>query len=229
MKRVWVVILIVCACLFLTTACLPEQEPLPEKDFSVLRNDLENGELVVPHQVEDFKFLTKYSTNYDTKHWRITDSKSLNMRAWIEDYPEGLTVLVEHVHIDISLKSNELSLDGWSQDSMDDNIHGGLQPGFWITKEYPYENIFAIEGFTETLIDGWMFFITGYGYGEIDENRLTEDNIVGDGFHQGGVYANKVQVVYDLVIKKSGEEFFHNVSLIDEFLIPVSREAMGSS
>lgn len=228
MKKIWVVILAILAGIVLLSACDVQSQPLPEKEFSVLRNDLENGELVIDHQVEDFKFITKYFTSYDTGHWRITDSKSLNMQAWIDEYPEDLTVLVEHVHIDISLKSSELSLDGWSQDSMDDSVHGGLQPGFWVTKDYPYENVFAVEGFTETLIQGWMFFINGLGYGEIDENRLTEDNIVGENYGEGGVYANKVQVVYDLLIKNSGEDLFHTRSIIDEFLIPVSKEAMGS-
>lgn len=228
MKKIWVVLLVILVGVFFLSACGVQSQPLPEKNFSVLRNDLENGELVINHQVEDFKFITKYFTDYNTKNWRITDSKSLNMWAWIESYPEDLTVLVEHVHIDISLKSSELSLDGWSQDSMDDSVHGGLQPGFWITKDYPYENVFAIEGFTETLIQGWMFFINGYGAGSISENRLTEDNIVGEGYHEGGVYANKVQIVYDLLIKNPGEELYHTRSIIDEFLIPVSREAMGS-
>jgi hypothetical protein len=212
--------------------CFPEPTPLPEKDFSVLRNDLENGELVLEHQVEDFKFITKYFTDYDTKHWRITDSKSLNMQAWIEGYPEGLIVLVEHVHIDIAIKSKNMSFDGWKQDTMDDSVHGGLQPGFWITKDYPYENVFAIEGYTETLIHGYAFCVYGYGGGSIEEKRFTEENLVDDGTeyysNNGKVYANKVQVVYDLMIKNPGEELFHTRSIIDEFLIPVSKEAMGS-
>ena len=37
----------------------------------------------------------------------------------------------------------------------------------------------------------------------------------------GGVYGNKVQVIYDLLIKYPGESLYHSRSLIDEFLIPV--------
>ena len=147
--------------------------------------------------------------------WRITDSKYLNMGARISE--TNATVLVEHVHIDISLKSTKERMDGWPQDSMDDKLHTGSKIGFWITEKYPYENIFAIEGFSQTLINGWGFFIAGYGAMSVDEQRLTEKNIV----NIGGVYGNKIQVVYDLLIRYPDEPYFHTRSAIDEFLVPV--------
>ena len=40
----------------------------------------------------------------------------------------------------------------------------------------------------------------------------------------GNVYANKMQVVYDVLVKNEGEEFYHVESVLDEFLIPVVYE-----
>lgn len=40
----------------------------------------------------------------------------------------------------------------------------------------------------------------------------------------GNVYANKMQVVYDVLVKYADEDFYHVVSVLDEFLIPVEYE-----
>lgn len=63
-----------------------------------------------------------------------------------------------------------------------------------------------------------------YGFGSISQKRLTEKNLV----QEGDVYANKMQVVYDILIKYAGEDFYHVVSILDEFLIPVEYEAEES-
>lgn len=207
----------------LLSACvMPEPAPI-EREIPVLNNDLAEGQLSRTHKVpgERFEFITSYYTEYDTSRWRVTDSKNLKMQARIKvlGEGEGVEVLVEHVHIDISLKSKYAMLDGWSIDSMDDKLHTGPQAGFLVTELYPYENIFAIEGYSETLIEGWGYWTSTYGYSELKEYRLTEDTLV----KKGGVYANKVQVVYDLLIKYPGEIQYHTRSLIDEFLIPVGQ------
>lgn len=76
-------------------------------------------------------------------------------------------------------------IPGWScyQDSMDDSIHGGEQPGFLTTRDHPYEEVFAIEGYSQTLISGWGYACDGYGWADVDERRLTEGNL-----KRGGVY-----------------------------------------
>ena len=60
----------------------------------------------------------------------ITDSKVIDMSAEVANIPEGATVLIEHVHIDMSLKATNPQLDGLSQDNMDDSYHGTSQDGF---------------------------------------------------------------------------------------------------
>lgn len=202
--------------------CAPEAAPV-EKGVPVLRNDLAGGDLEIKNPIpgENFVFVTKYSTDYDTTRWRITDYKTLRMEAWIDvvdpsqDAPQ---VFVEHVHVDCSIQSRLAGVDGLPQDSMDDSVHAGDQAGFWITEEYPYENVFIIEGYSKTLIDGWGFVSGGSGVTSLSEDRLTEKVLV----QEGKAYASKISVVYDLLIKYPGEDYFHTRSIVNELLIIVA-------
>ena len=65
-----------------------------------------------------------------------------------------------------------------------------------------------------------MFVCGDYGSGSISQERLTEKNLV----QYGNVYANKMQVVYDILVKYADEDFYHVASVLDEFLIPVKYE-----
>lgn len=216
MKR-YLITLITIVLVFGLVGCHTETVP-EEKNLEVL-NTLDGSTLEKAHEIEDLKFITTYDTgDYDLSRWRITDSKTINMTAKVTNVPEGATILIEHVHIDMSLKSTNPQLDGLSQDSMDDSYHGTSQDGFWINEKYPYQNKFAIEGFSKDLIDGWTFVCGSYGYGSISQERLTEKNLT----TYGKVYANKMQVVYDILIKYPKEDFYHVVSVLDEFLIPIS-------
>mgnify|MGYP000153689198 FL=1 len=216
MKR-YLITLITIVLVFGLVGCHTETVP-EEKNLEVL-NTLDGSTLEKTHEIEDLKFITTYDTgDYDLSRWRITDSKTINMTAKVTNVPEGATILIEHVHIDMSLKSTNPQLDGLSQDSMDDSYHGTSQDGFWINEKYPYQNKFAIEGFSKDLIDGWTFVCGSYGYGSISQERLTEKNLT----TYGKVYANKMQVVYDILIKYPKEDFYHVVSVLDEFLIPIS-------
>lgn len=219
MKR-YLITLITIVLAFGLVGCHTETVP-EEKNLEVL-NTLDGSTLEKTHEIEDLKFITTYDTgDYDLSRWRITDSKTINMTAKVTNVPEGTTILIEHVHIDMSLKSTNPQLDGLSQDSMDDSYHGTSQDGFGINEKYPYQNKFAIEGFSKDLIDGWTFVCGSYGYGSISQERLTEKNLT----TYGKVYANKMQVVYDILIKYPKEDFYHVVSVLDEFLIPISAES----
>lgn len=219
MKR-YLITLITIVLVFGLVGCHTETVP-EEKNLEVL-NTLDGSTLEKTHEIEDLKFITTYDTgDYDLSRWRITDSKTINMTAKVTNVPEGATILIEHVHIDMSLKSTNPQLDGLSQDSMDDSYHGTSQDGFWINEKYPYQNKFAIEGFSKDLIDGWTFVCGSYGYCSISQERLTEKNLT----TYGKVYANKMQVVYDILIKYPKEDFYHVVSVLDEFLVPISTES----
>lgn len=219
MKRYLALILVVVLA-FSLTGCMNVETVPEEKNLEVL-NTLKGSTLEKTHEIEGLEFITTYNTgNYDLSRWRITDSKVINMTAEVINVPEGATVLIEHVHIDMSLKSTDPQLDGLSQDNMDDSYHGISQDGFFISDKYQYQNKFAVEGFSKDLIDGWTFVCGSYGSGSITEERLTEKNLV----KYGNVYANKMQVVYDVLVKYADEDFYHVVSVLDEFLIPVEYE-----
>lgn len=181
-------------------------------------------ELDVPG--EPFKLVLLYDTGrYDFSNWRITSNKYLNMSATVTGVPEGTVVLVDHMHVDISLQSTKAQLDGMLQDSMDNEYNGTSQDGYYITDQYSYSNKFVIEGYSQTLIEGWGFVNGSYGTQSINEKRLTEKNLV----VEGGVYGNKVQAEYKLLIKNEGEEYFHNASVVSEFSIPINVDAYMSS
>lgn len=219
MKRYLALILVVVLA-FSLTGCMNVETVPEEKNLEVL-NTLKGSTLEKTHEIEGLEFITTYNTgDYDLSRWRITDSKVINMTAEVINVPEGATVLIEHVHIDMSLKSTDPQLDGLSQDNMDDSYHGISQDGFFISNKYQYQNKFAVEGFSKDLIDGWTFVCGSYGSGSITEERLTEKNLV----KYGNVYANKMQVVYDVLVKYADEDFYHVVSVLDEFLIPVEYE-----
>ena len=219
MKRYLALILVVVLA-FSLTGCMNVETVPEEKNLEVL-NTLKGSTLEKTHEIEGLEFITTYNTgDYDLSRWRITDSKVINMTAEVINVPEGATVLIEHVHIDMSLKSTDPQLDGLSQDNMDDSYHGISQDGFFISDKYQYQNKFALEGFSKDLIDGWTFVCGSYGSGSITEERLTEKNLV----KYGNVYANKMQVVYDVLVKYADEDFYHVVSVLDEFLIPVEYE-----
>ena len=217
MKKIIAQLIVMMLVIVFFAGCIEEEKVTVPDYLPVLINDLESGELIIENEVENFTLVAKYSTDYDATEWRITDSKTLLMQVYAEDLLENATIMIEHMHADISLKSKYAGMDGMLQDSMDDKLHTGEQLGFWITEDYPYENIFAIEGYSQTLIDGWGWMVGSYGSMSIREERLTENNLV----DEGGVYGNKIQIVYDILIKYEGEQYYHARSIVNEFLIPL--------
>ncbi len=217
-------ILIFIFMLLVIAACTTPEAAPTSKEYEVLDNDLAEGSLSVDHYIpgEQLVFTTRYSTSYDATEWHITDSKALNISATIFPISDSeaytATVLIDNVHIDATITSRYALMNGVLQDTMDDHLHTGDQAGFLISPEYNYENIFVIEGYTEYLIEGWAYYNGSYGYADLAQTRLTEDNLV----NRGGVNGNKFSIVYDLLIKYEGEEYFHTRSVIDEFIVPVS-------
>ena len=224
----WVRLLVLLFVVGLLCSCEEGQLAPSTKEIPTLQNDLsEDNRLVLYHQIpgEKFQFVTAYSTDYNSQEWHLTDSKTLRMEARIKVNSGGeeVVVLVEHAHIDVSIVAKYASIHGWKTDSMDDKLHVGDQPGFLVTEEYPYENVFAIEGFSQTMIEGWSYYTGNYGYGTISQVRLTEHNLTNPE-NGTGAYGNKFQIIYDLLIKYPGETYFHTRSLVDEFVVPVSSE-----
>ena len=185
----------------------------------------ENGEVTgneLCHDVdvdgEVFKLNITYSLgDYNFDNWMVTDNKTVRFVVKTVDAPEDTEVFVEHVHADISIKSRLQKVNGVSQDSMDDSFHGVSQDGFYIDNNIAYNEVFAIEGYNDTFFSLYGHCWNGYGSISGSEKRLSEELIVKD----GECYAQKLSVVFDLLIKNAEDKYFHTTAVVDEVLIPV--------
>lgn len=179
----------------------------------------------LPVQGEDFYLICEYDTlNYDFGKWRVTENKAINMTVRTEGLPEGYKVTIDHVHADISLKSTTTQVDGITQDSMDDSPHTSPTVGFYIDNETAYNNIFAIEAYTEQFYTLWGHAFGEHGHISSSYDRLSENNLI-----KLGTYAEKMQVVYDLLIQGPDDEYPHVVSVLSEFLIPINTDATANT
>lgn len=172
-----------------------------------LHHSFENGTI----QIDTF-----YKTDYVNGKWRITDNKNVDIHLNVTGQPENTTILVEHMHADCAIYSNESryeSVNGLIQDSMDDSFHGD-QGGFYVSPEYEYNCVFAIEGYSQYLMEVWGFIAGDFGYIRGSEQRLTEDSLV-----DLGARGSKFSIVFDLVIKPEGDDYFHTVSFMDAFIV----------
>lgn len=215
-KKLYLVVMIISLSISLV-GCI-EYETVPV-ELSLPKIDSVTGNVLqLEHEIEGgIKFITTYDVgDYKFENWRITDSKTIKMTARVENVPDGAEIFIDHVHVDMALKSTSPQLDSLIQDSMDDKYHGFSQDGFFISEKYPYENIFAVEGFSKDIIEGWIFYNGSYGHGSMSSQRLTEENLI-----RNGTYANKLSVVYDILIKHEGEKYYHTKSISDELLIAI--------
>lgn len=209
--------------LLLSACSEPEKadETPVERNLDRLDSGLADGVLKQTNEIPgepDVTLEMSYSTDYDVKSWRITDSKTLRFGVRLaSEVPAGYTVLIEHVHVDVNLDARRAGFDGLGQDSMDDGLHTGNDAGFYITAAYPYEEVFSIEGFSESLISGWGFAVSGTGSSKVQEERLTEKNLRGE----GKVTGNKFTFIYDVLIRTTPDEPFHKRVVVDEFIVPV--------
>lgn len=196
-----------------------EQSPV-EEGLDRLTSDLDDGVLTQENTIagEQFALCMSYRTDYDVESWRITDSKTLAFAVRLcDEVPATTTILIEHVHVDVNLDARRAGMDGLPQDSMDDSLHTGNELGFYVTAAYPYEEVFSIEGFSQTLISGWGFATSGSGASEINETRLTEGHLR----EQGQVEGNKLTFIYDVLVRYGPDEPFHKRVVVDEFIVPV--------
>lgn len=206
-KRLIAIMVAGIICATLLAGCKEEEETKTPTMCPVSGSVLESSEVVE----KDMKLVTKYDIDYSLDQWKITDLKMINISAKLENMPKNAEVLVEHVHIDMALKSTDPYLDGLAVNSMDDSFLGYSQDGFVISETYAYNNKFAVGGFNNDLKVRW-------GDEYVSYDRLTESSLI----NIGEVYANELQVVYNLLIKYEGEKYFHTISVANEFLIPVA-------
>ncbi len=191
-----------------------------EKALESLSNSFEKGPLSLEYPIDGGKLtlVTLYTTDYKTKEWKITKAKTLNFGASLKRGKggEGAVVFVEHVHVDATLWADSGSLGGIKQDSMDNSLHSGTEPGFSISDGYPYQGVFSVEGYSQTLIEGWGYQTRSWGESEITEKQLTEGALV-----DKGVDGNKFTFIWDLLVKYPGDVGLHKVAISSELVVPV--------
>lgn len=209
----------------LTLSGCGEYELSPSEDYDVV-SKIENSDdsismglsqtLDVPGQ--NFKLVINYSCDDISKReWRVTSDKFLYIEAHTLGLPEGTEVYIDNVHIDTSIKSKYAVMDGILQDTMDDHVHSSQLIGFPISDTTSYYGVNAIEGCNEDFITGTFYGYKGYSYGDVEQHRLTESKYI-----ELGVYANKIQIVYDLLVKGPLDKDFSNVSVSTDFLVPIT-------
>lgn len=207
--------------MFTLCGCEGELAPKEEYDIVIQGDDdsLSKGltqTLAVPG--ESFKLVTEYTCDSASKReWRITSDKFLYYSVKTSDLPEGTEVYIDNVHIDTSIKSKYASMDGILQDSMDDHVHSSQLIGFPVSDTTIYYGVNAIEGCNETFIKGTIYGYSGYTSGDVTEKRYSEKKYI-----ELGVYANKIQIVYDLLVKGPNDKDFSNISVATDFLVPIT-------
>lgn len=170
-----------------------------------IRHEFEGGKIIIT---------TFYNTSYSEGQWKITDNKNVGIYLFVEKQPNNTIILVEHMHADVLIYSNRSEINGIKQDTMDDKLHTGNQPGFYVSPDYPYSCIFAIEGYSKFLLDIWGFMWGDFGWMTGTEKRLTEETL-----KQYGAKGNEFMIVFDLLVKHEGEPYYHTISFQDTFIV----------
>lgn len=228
MKNKTKIISIICTATLLMvslTGCQVTSEVVDVDTKTVtIESDYETGQTqiidIVPVPGETFSIKCTYDTgDYALEDWRVTANKTINMTVNTIGLPDDYTVHMEHMHADIVLKATEPQLDGITQDSMDDSDHRIPSKGFPINDKIAYNNIFAIEGYTNFFYQMWGYACGNYGSVSSSYQKMTEGNI-----RNAGTYAEKLIVIYDLVITTPECEDGYVVSVKSEVLIPLVSE-----
>lgn len=155
-------------------------------------------EQVIDVPGENFKLVIHYRCILeDNAKWTITSDKEMYMDIRTQGLDPNTKVFIDNVHIDTTIRSVYPSVDGITQDSMDDRVHNAQMVGFPISDTNTYSNVNSIEGQNQTFMQGSFYGFNGYSSGSISEKRYVESDYL-----SGGVYANKINSVVDLIIQK---------------------------
>ena len=200
-------VLVVGAMVFTLTGCMErEVSTNANTSYDVIdttsNEALENGiTQVIEVPGESFKLVVNYQCELkEDERWTITSDKKLNMEIRTDGLTSGTQVYFDNVHTDTTICSYYPTVDGVTQDTMDDRIHNAQMLGFPIADDNAYLGINQIEGQNETFIKGFVHGYNGYSSGTVEEKRFLESDYL-----EKAVYANKITSIIDLLIVK-GEE-----------------------
>jgi hypothetical protein len=218
-----ILILLIIFVTVLTGCDYERPEPIvAEKDDTTIAIDLnENIQTEFIHYVEGAELKTRYylSDDYNFKQWKITDNKAINIEIIANQLNDEQEILIDQLHADVSIKSVSPQFNGTLKDSIDASYNGTTQDGYLIDTKNKYHNIFAIEGFSEKFISGYVNYLNGYGSGRISESYMTEQGLICK-----GTYGEHISVVFNLLIKNKGDNKYHSVSIKDDLQIMLPTE-----
>lgn len=178
-----------------------------------------NKELEVPR--EDFQLSVSYSilppegVSVEDFKWRVTNDKNLNIEVHTVGLPEGYRVWIDNVHIDTFIEATDPYFNGITQDSMDDRVHSALIMGFPISDATYYSSTNLISGQDKDFIEGtfraYCSDDSGYAKGEVRQQRYVDEDYLAK-----GVYANKIGLIYGLLIQGPNDPEPYGVDVPDE-------------
>ena len=182
-------------------------------DTDALKNGLQQT-IEVPG--ENFKLIVEYKCELqEGERWIVTSDKKINMEIRTDGVDDTTTkVYIDNIHTDTTICSKFPTVDGITQDSMDDRIHNALMLGFPIADDVSYVGINEIEGQNQTFISGAYMGFNGYSSGAVTEKRYNESDYL-----EKGVYANKITSIIDLIIIKGDQQ--RTVSVPSEVQVSV--------
>lgn len=165
---------------------------------------------------ENFKLVVEYKCELqEGERWIVTSDKKINMEVRTDGVDDTTTkVYIDNIHTDTTICSRFPTVDGITQDSMDDRIHNSLMLGFPIADDVSYVGINEIEGQNQTFISGAYMGFNGYSSGSVSERRYKESEYL-----EKGVYANKITSIIDLIIVKGDQK--RTVSVPSEVQVSV--------
>ncbi len=163
---------------------------------------------------EDFKLKVTYKCELvKNAKWTITGDKQIRCEISTIGLPYNYDAYIDNIHTDTTIRSILPTVDGITQDTMDDRLHGEQITGFQISNTNSYGGINSIEGQNDNFISatymgylGASNYVDGQSsssstasmtYVHLDERRRTESEYL-----MMGVYANKIDSVIDLAIMK---------------------------
>jgi len=145
---------------------------------------------------EDFKLVVNYRCILeDGAKWTVTSDKEMYMDICADGLNPNTKVYIDNVHIDTTIRSIYPTVDGITQDTMDDRIHNSLMLGFPISDTNIYSSVNCIEGQNQSFTQGSFYGFNGYYSGTIQQKRYLESDYL-----SSGVYANKINSIIDLII-----------------------------
>lgn len=215
------------------TGCVTDNEVGMVEDATEIYDTIDsNGknisiqpqELDVPG--EEFKLIIEYSLDDDArKVWKITDNKKIYTKVYTKGLPAGKKVYIDNVHTDTTLVASRETMNGITQDTMDDRIHNSLMLGFPIDDDTAFYAVNVIEGQNDTFIKGsYRGFYSGrYLYGtakaEVEERRYTEFDYL-----ESVVYGNKISSSYGLLVQGAEDKEPYGIDVSSDIVIAACNE-----